>query len=169
MKKFIKENWFKLGLLLILALGVFVFYQDNKKTPNTEKIVTETRNEGTNIVLAKQCREDGEKLLQEDKETATRKKQETGVVDCYYMEPHFIFNSDLDTCLYSGGYTCDLLDFHKEGILKGEHVKQWERHIIDVYTNKTLEFVYVEDSSDVPSWKQEEITNFWNKSSELGF
>lgn len=162
---FLKEHWFKIGILIIFVIGIIIFYQGSLDN----QLISNTTNSENNLALAKQCREDGEKIHQENIDTATRKKLESEIVNCFYMEPAFIFNSELDACLYSGGYTCDLKEIHTDGFFKGDNVTQWSRQIVDIYTNKTIESVYVENSANVEDWKRKQIDDFWSKSEELGF
>lgn len=167
-KIFLKENWFRISIIVVILILSLVLYQGLVVGGKSNSPKQETSNIDT-LKLSMQCRDDGERKLQEDKNMATSEKYKTGIVNCYYMEPAFIFNHSLNTCLYSGGYTCDLVNVYKEGFSKGEHVKQWERHIVDIYSNKTLASVYIEDSSNISDWVQTQISDFWNKSAELGF
>ena len=158
MDNFIKENWFKVGMVIsILILAIFIF-----KSPLEIS-------DADYLKLSIQCREDGEKLLQEDKNTATQYKYKEGIVNCYYMEPNFIFNRELNTCLYSGGYSCELQNKQTEGVFKGLPSTRWNRRIVDVYSNKSFADVYVENSSNVEDWNLKLIENFWEKSKSLGF
>jgi hypothetical protein len=162
---FIKQNWFKIGILVaVLVLALSIYGRD--KPHNTQ---ASPLNSEKTLAMAMQCRKDGELKLQEDKDAATNERYSAGVSNCYYLEPSYIFNKDLNTCLYSGGYTCDLTKKNTEGIFKGDNAKRWLRHIIDIYTNKTLAEVYVPDSSTVADWLSKQIDEFWNKSKELGF
>ena len=157
---FLKENWFKVSIIIILTIIAFLIFNNNR---------IYQKNTGGSIVLAKQCREDGEKLLQEEVEIANSKENESNIINCYYMDPEFIFNPNLQTCLYSGGYTCELNGFYKDGPFQGHHITSWQRRIVDIYTNKELKSVYVEDSSNIEDWKHKLIEDFWSKSTELGF
>jgi len=101
--------------------------------------------------------------------TATQEKLKADVSDCFYLPPMYLFSKELNTCLYYGGYSCDLKKFHKDGIFKGESFKRWSKHITDVYTNKNVIDVYVEDSSNVAEWNMEFINEFNDKATQLGF
>jgi len=160
----LKQNWFKVGLILAILILAYSIYGGGPSAGSD-------RSSADSIKLSMQCKVDGEKKLQEDKDTATRLKYERDVVDCFYMEPEYLYNDKLNTCLYYGGYTCDLTKKYPEGsgFFAGEYAKRWTRHIYDVYTNKSLADVSVLDSSDVSEWTQGMISDFWEKSKELGF
>ena len=75
----------------------------------------------------------------------------------------------MNTCLYYGGYTCDLAKTQTDGIFKGMPSTRWSKHITDIYTNKSLADVYVDDPSDVADWNMKMIENFNNEVERLGF
>ena len=158
----LKENWFKIGLLIILLILLGVFY-------SSLTIWQARTNEANSLKLSQQCSKDGDKLLKLDQQIATDLQYKNGATKCYYMESLYIYNQKLNTCLYSGGYTCDLIAVITDGIFKGEHARQWTRHIIDVYSNKDLVSVSVNDSSSVSDWEREMIDDFWAKSRNFGF
>ena len=163
MNIFIKDNWFKVALIFALLVLAYVIY-------NSPILFKNNQTGGNkNITLVKQCREDGEKYFQKDLEEINSKKYRNGVLNCYYWDPIYIFNSKLNTCLYSGGYSCELESVIKEGIMTGEHPVQWRRHITDVYTNKVLAEVYISDSSSVTDWEQKAIDDYWKESEKFGF
>lgn len=153
--------------LIIIALSVAYYFVIYLPKVSQAKIIQAKQELA--IKNQQQCRKDGEKLLQEDKDTATRKKSDRGTLNCYYMEAAFIYNDSLNTCLYSGGYSCELNKLYPNGIFKGSPVSKWTRHIIDVYSNKTLEQTSVNDSSAVSDWESKSIDDFWEKSREYGF
>lgn len=165
---FLKDNWFKVSIIIAILVLSWVLYK-GFVVNNYSVIQQKQLNNTDTLKLSMQCKEDGEKKLQEDKDTAVREKYTSGITNCYYIEPSYLFSQYLNTCLYSGGYTCDLDGLIKEGFLKGQHAKRWERHIVDIYSNKTLASVYVENSSNVPDWQQKLITDFWDESKKLGF
>ena len=169
MEKFIEKNRYKIGLgiaLVLLALfGYKTFVSGTSGKVAEKSSVSDTKS----LELARQCKADGQKNLQEDIDQATNEKYKSGVADCFYDEPLYLFSKDLNTCLYQGGYTCDLNKINNTGIFKGSPAKRWSKHITDVYTNKSLYDVYVEDSSDIPDWLSKQITDFNGNAERLGF
>jgi len=162
MKRFLKENWFKIGLLLVLVVLAAVIYFVYKNWR-----VNETASES--LKLAQQCNQDGQKLLRADQDTATSLQNQRNATTCYYMEPEYLYNQKLNTCLYSGGYTCNLTNTITSGFLKGQPATSWTRHIIDVYSNNTLAVAGVDDSSNVTDFENKLIKSFWDEASKLGF
>jgi hypothetical protein len=158
----IKENWFKVGVIVAILILAYSIY-DGKNVQVAEINAEDSLNKSM------QCRKDGEQRFEEDKNTATQEKYKSDVVNCYYFEPNYIFNQKLNTCLYSGGYTCDLTKKQTEGIFKGDYAKRWTRHIVDIYSNKPLAEASVDDSSSVPEWLQTQISQFWEESRGFGF
>lgn len=167
MKKFLIKNWFKLGLIMVMLILAGVIFLIGDRDSQNE--IKSTLGSKERLDLAVQCREDGESLFQEDKDTASRLRYEKGVLNCYYVEPNFVFNEELNTCLYSGGYSCDLNEKQKDGFLAGTNAKRWERHIIDIYTNKTIVDSWVLNTNDVSELENNRIEEFWGKSEKLGF
>jgi len=171
MKNFLKENWFKVSMIIAVIILSFVLYKGMiTDKEDKAKLALKESNTAENLKLSMQCRTDGEKKFQEDKDEATRDRFKPENVDCYYFDPSYVFNNNLNTCLYSGGYTCDLKNiYYKESIFKGENAKTWTRHIVDVYTNKELASLWIEDSSNVSDLLQKRINDFWDESKILGF
>lgn len=160
----LQKNWFPVSVVTLLVFIAFASYEKEVSLPLGNLLASEE----TNLARSKECREDGQALLEEDKQTATQEKWSNDVVNCFYMEPQFLFNKTLNTCLYSGGYTCDLTAQHSEGFLAGEPHKRWQRHIIDVYTNKKLASVFISNSAEVSEWQSDQITEFWAEAAQLG-
>ena len=166
MEKFIKENWFKIGVLIVFA---FFVYKGIAPVGSKNLIEKNNTSDAKSLELAKQCKTDSQKNFQEDMDSATREKYKSGVKDCFYFPPQYSFNKELNTCLYYGGYTCDLTKTHTDGLFKGMPITRWSKHITDIYTNKSLTDVYVDDSSDVSDWNMKMIYDFNDKAKELGF
>ena len=81
MKEFIKENWFKLSILVVLVVMGFcllsnIFYKQNQS--NTEN-----------------CRKIGEEY---------RKAEINDNPSLSFFSPKYSYNQKLNTCIYSGGY-----------------------------------------------------------------
>lgn len=166
MKNFLQENWFKLGVMLAILVLAGAIYSGG--VPKNFPVQNPPVGSIEKLRLAKQCNEDGQKSFQEDKDSATRDKSGADIVNCYYFEPKFIYSSNLNTCLYSGGYTCDLTKVRNDDPFKGEYATRWYRRIVDVYTNETLVDVRINDSSDVQEWEQRAIGVFWSESAKFG-
>jgi hypothetical protein len=166
MENFMKENWFKIGILLVAVIGLITISGRSNVDKTVPKNETLDKN---SFLIAKQCREDGEKILQNDIDAATMLRQQTDIVECFYEKPEYIFNHDLNTCLYFGGYSCKLTKLHEEGFLKGTNATRWKQHVLDVYSNKTLASIFVEDSSAVDDLKGNMIDEFFKESEQLGF
>src|SRR3989338_11279105 len=166
--EWLKENLLKVVVIVLLVVVVSGFYNPSEKSTNPEPVVA-NENKQVPLELAKQCRQDGEALFEEDKSTATKNMYQDGALKCYYMEPQFIFNTQLNTCLYSGGYSCDLTTKHSSGLLEGQPETRWSRRIVDVYTNKTINSVYIENSGNVSDWQRTMINEFWKQAYGFGF
>jgi hypothetical protein len=163
----IKDNQINILFVALILLSTFAFYWFITRP---EQILKKQELEKENYLkLSMQCKKDGEKKLEEDKALATSEKQSPDVEDCFYEDPKYFFNKELNTCLYYGGYTCDLKKKNPEGLFKGDSAKRWSQHIVDVYTNTTLTEAYVEDSSSVPDWKMKEIEKMGEEATRLGF
>jgi hypothetical protein len=162
MKNWLKKNWFRVGLLLALVVlsGVIYFVYANWRA---------NANAAESLKMAQQCNQDGQKLLKADQDTATSLQYQGNATACYYMDPAYVYNQKLNTCLYSGGYTCNLINIITSGFLKGQPATSWTRHIIDVYSNNTLAEVSVAGSSNITSVENNMVKSFWDESNKLGF
>lgn len=114
MKNFIKENWFKAGLLIIaiIALAFYLLLWQ----PAQEKRETLSNNI--------KCQQEGSQLFEKEQKA---QKEKDRIIKRVFKEPEFRFNNELNTCLYQGAWT-DLG-------ASGDHIFYF---IKDVYTNKTL-------------------------------
>jgi hypothetical protein len=112
----IKENWFKLSILLILLLGLSIFYkftEQKKQTPPIKLPSIETEKKISPVQMEK-CNELGIQLHEEDKKT----------YPFGAFEPKYKYSVTKETCLYSGG-----------GFLTPT---SWERFVKDSFTNDKL-------------------------------
>lgn len=157
---------------ILVVIGIIVFVSTSifdKNEKNTIKTIYGNNiSEEKYLELSKQCKIDAQKNLEGDINEATTEKQKSDVRDCFYLPPVYSFNKELNTCLYYGGYTCDLKKVSQDGIFKGLPSVRWSKHITDVYTNKTLKQVYVEDSSNVEEWTKQQIDEFNTEFTRLG-
>jgi uncharacterized protein (DUF4415 family) len=154
--------------VIVVALCSVIYYYFHVLVPEQVQKRVEQEKEDF-LKLSIQCKKDGEKKLEDDIKIATSLRSDNDVIDCFYQEPKYVFNKEMNTCLYYGGYTCDLKKIHSDGVLKGLSVTRWQKHVVDVYTNKTLKEIYIDDSSDVSDWKFKEIEAFDSESDQLGF
>lgn len=114
-KDFIKENWFRLGLLILVTTAILFYllywWPDQKR----EKTLA------NNI----KCQQEGSQLFE-------REKNSSGGIfpkDATHMTPEFRFISELNACLYKGG----MIYIDIKSIMTME-----EYFIKDVYANQTL-------------------------------
>jgi predicted small secreted protein len=154
--KWLEKDWFKIGVLLLLFIGVYyLISNDTIVTENVVKNTTTNRDiSRTNLDIAKQCKDDSQHILQID----GNKARNINSTNCWAIQPQYLYHEDKDTCLYFGGYQCDF----------GTYVK-WHRHITDVYTNELIDVVYVDNSNEVEDWEREAYNKFWDVKYELGF
>jgi len=116
MKKFIKENWFKFSLIiliLIIILSYFLFIKPIQERKETL---------ANNI----RCQQEGSKLSENDKKSfllGYDKTKEYKIIG----DPEFKFINELNTCLYKGWNSTFNDNFYITN-----------RFIEDVYSNKKL-------------------------------
>ena len=109
MKNFIKQNWFKVGLLAVAIIVVFFYLLLWQPAQKRKEALA------NNI----KCRQEGSELVE-------RAKKELRKNQIYYT-PQFRFNDELNTCLYSGSR----IGADNSGSLLTSFIK-------DVYTNQDL-------------------------------
>lgn len=137
MKNFLKENWFKVGILiavLIMTFGISYYFMVSLPNKNDAETLT-------NLQL--KCQELGEKMYQVEKQDNP---------DTLVIPPEYKFNKDLNTCIYSGGVIGISSIINK--------------YIIDLYTNQEI-ISYAYDSGGTlygnsDSWAEEYQKLFFN-------
>lgn len=155
MNNFLKENWFKLIIaIMIVVVGLSVAYYYVSFLPQKERTRLEQQKQEQ---LAKEIKE---QTAQKEKcrEIGTRayesyKSIHQGVD--YFFEPEFKFNKELNTCIYSGGYS------------RGNY---WDRFVKDAFTDRIIILTY--NFIDEKDERQEEmdakrIELFWEKYEKL--
>ena len=144
-EEFIKQNWFKLGILAVLLIIAFSFlYYFVVFIPLKEKVKTEQLTQEKDLEQQAKCAEAG-------KEAYEDYKQSNPISVGFFFEPQFYFNKTSQQCIYDGGINQVL-----------EH-GYWERFIKNSYTNETLASVW--QNTKQPS--QKEVNAFWDKHKEL--
>jgi len=138
MKEFIKENWFRLGILTIVS--VFGFYYFFIIIPKEEQ------REGLKDLELKKniCRELGEEY---------RKKETEESPNYVFMNYEYIYNKELKTCLYKSGFmSCSPAPC------------SYSNYVIDLNTNKDVINSYYYDRELIYGLTNEE---FEKKAKEL--
>jgi len=127
MKKFIKENWFKLSIIVIILIAIFWYFSNDGRKENDEFGQTQSQisnaEEQKNTYLEQQTESNTPQntVVPKPQETATQKNLFTKI-QCkeigekayndlvnelgYYQvfNPEYSYNARLNTCLYAGGF-----------------------------------------------------------------
>ena len=128
MKKFIKENWFKVILVLLILAIILIYLFVIKPSQDKKELVQ------NNI----KCQQEGYKMYEKEKEEFYTEHQfpyckTFSDFNCIsainFYEPEFLFNKDLNTCLYK--QKTFLITVDKSSSFSFESYK-----IKDVYSNK---------------------------------
>lgn len=100
MKKFIKENWFKIIIILSIFFVVAVYLFIIKPSYDKKELIQNNIN----------CQKEGYKIYEKDKKEFDEEQKRysfcktSGDIDCMdwtdFYEPEFIFSKELNTCLY---------------------------------------------------------------------
>jgi hypothetical protein len=150
----IKQNWFKLGILLLLfavvLLGFFYFFFS---WIPAHKAISALKNQ-------EQCRIVGEKAFKADADIYG---------STHMIEPQYTFNEKLNTCIYSSGYSFENSSSGKCGdILTHACDAQWERWVKNTYTNdKIIDVFNSTDKNGEWLTKDETINDFWDEYEKL--
>lgn len=138
--------------IAILLIGISVFYYLMIFLPNKELEITEQQEKEEEEFMRsmkQECGRVGKELYEQDK------KELAGYAD-FMFDPKYGYNENLNTCLYSSGYT------------KGEH---WERWVKDSYTNEKIIFtsnlLLNDENEDVRQRASEALDSFWERHKEL--
>jgi len=133
MKKFLKENWFKLIIIIIFLIGIliiyygFIFLLDKEKAGKEQQELFDFR---------AKCRLEGQKLYEIDKkEVEAKNKQYVTTIYSFTIckNPEFAYNKNLNTCLYY----C----YEWESTFSGSNAPDFVTNrywIKDVFTNKKI-------------------------------
>lgn len=84
MDNFIKQNWFKVGLIALILIAILVYLLSWQPTQKREKELA------NNI----RCQQEGSQLYEKQKESLLRND--------IYLDPEFRFSKELNTCLLKG-------------------------------------------------------------------
>ena len=108
MQDFMKENWFKVGLVIILSIaGISMAHYYLVFLPEKE-------NQDFLFSMKQKCQDSGTKLYEEDFKEMGRSALFT---------PEYAYNQKLNTCLYASGY------------IQSNSLQKW---IKDVHSNKEI-------------------------------
>ncbi len=133
MALFLKENWFKVGILLIAIIAVLLYFRSAERSKSL----------ANNI----RCLQEGSQLL------ARMRKESPGslLYSKTYSNPEFLFSSILNTCLMKGFVT-----------IANDAGFSFNYFIKDVYTNKELaEYTSWEDiTGEIAFVGEEEFEHF---------
>ena len=159
MNTFIKDNWFKLGIIIILSIAVlsvayyFVIFIPQKEGAKTEQQKQEQliKDQEKELEQQEKCREAGTKAYNDY-------KRNNSLSTGYFFDPEFYFNKTLQLCLYSGGYS---------------RTGYWERWVKNSFTNATIIMTYnfsdgiIDFDKPADEVASKRIQNFWDKYEEL--
>jgi len=149
-----KANFNKLtkgALIFSFLLVVFSFFyyyviflpqkeEARLEQQKQEQLVKEQKEQ---TELVERCREAGEKAYN------SYKNNNKGVD--YFFDPEFKFNKELNTCIYSGGYSSGNF---------------WERFVKDTFTERTIIMTFnFRDKEDEK--RTDQILLFWEKYEKL--
>ncbi len=128
MKKFIKENWFKI-VIAICAIFIVILYGLSKynvwEKQDAERLLIEQRQQKKELEQKERCNNIGS-------EAHIKLTNELKGNKAFMFEPIYHFNSKLNTCLYSGGW------------IEGEFINKF---IKDVYKNEDI-ILYIESEGE---------------------
>ncbi len=107
MKKFIKENWFKIGILIILVVVVFIYLDKTKVSDDSSKLIIPISQSNelpkavstptTDINLQAKCSAQAEKIVTSYAETINTQLVEVGGHNInFYQQNHY--NQTLNKC-----------------------------------------------------------------------
>ncbi len=157
----LKNNWFKLGILVVFLIFVFsLFYYFVVFIPQKEKVKTEQLTQEKYLEQQEKCREAGIKAYKED---ALRYGANN------MLEPKYVYNKNLNLCLYSGGYINEDLSSGQCGdIIKHSCKSYWERWVKNSFTNESIISV-VNFTNERGEWMtdSETIDKFWEEHKRL--
>jgi hypothetical protein len=123
MKKFIKENWFKITILTLVVIGISIYYFG---------YFLPQQRQSTLLNQQEKCREVGQEAYKAD-------GQEYGGVE-NLDDPQYGYSQKLNTCIYASGY-------HYYGdpsagvggdIFKYNCNAHWEQWVKDSYSNEKI-------------------------------
>ena len=123
MIKFIKENWFKIVIIIVLLISINVYNKEKQDQQYKEKQDQQYKE--------KQNKTEFEFKMKEKCKNICNKTYQDMVKECDLIIPiskEFTYNSDLNTCLY---YSSEYLD---NGFLSRTHT----RVIVDCFSNKEI-------------------------------
>jgi len=113
-------------IIAILIIAFSVFYQYVIFMPQKDRLKTEEQKQEKLLEQLAKCREVGNKIYQEQKEDV----EKGTVVVSIMMNPEYIYNKKLNTCLYAGGIITTF---------PNTNVKPTVTHwVIDSYTNQEI-------------------------------
>jgi len=125
MKKFLKENWFKIIIVLLFLSMIIVYLYIIKPSQDKKEL----------LFNSIKCQQEGYKIYEKDKEKFYKELQSIcGRADCKilfqsFYEPEFLFEEDMNTCLYKQ-VTFEMLED------KSSSYTAYDYKIKDVYSNK---------------------------------
>ena len=133
MKDFLKNNKIFIAIIIgAFIVGGFIYLSNIGEE---------------SLSMKEKCRELGEKLYEQDKESYVGREG-------FLFEPKYTYNKKLDTCLYSAGWK------EKEGGI-------WARWIKNAFTNESLAFTTYFPNSTDKEVQNENVDKFWDKHHEL--
>lgn len=152
MKKFIKKNWLKISiavLLIIICVYLVAYFLPKSR-------------QKASLDLQEKCLEVGRKAYEVD--------LQQDVTNGFFNEPRYGYSKKLKTCIYSSGF--HYLGDSSKGV-GGEGLKHncnayWERWVKNSYTNeKIIQVSNFSDSNCEWTTKTENIEKFDTESDEL--
>lgn len=129
MEKFIKQNWFKLFLALVVTfLCVFLAYYLFIFLPHEKKLTEEKQILAYNQEQNQKCASASSTFFKNFKQESDNLSRSTGLAPNYFEDPKYHFNTNLKTCLIEISYT--IFWMSKDGVSVSL--------IEDVYSNKLV-------------------------------
>ena len=149
MKKFIKENWVKVGVIsivLLCGITLLLYLQIQQKEVRQKQLLESSI----------KCSQDGLKFFESYKTKTDNTTINGHIYSSGYIfnDPVYYFNKELNTCLISVSYTGSS---HVTCQGQDRCVSVWDiRHaeVTDVYTNKIL--ISTENSKEDTQFQQQE-------------
>ena len=160
-KNFLKNNWFKMGILIVFLLVAFsLLYYFAIFIPQKEKVKTEQLTQEKYLEQQEKCREAGVKAYKEDSLRYGANNM---------VEPKYVYNKNLNLCLYSGGYSQENLSSGQCGdIIKHSCDSYWERWVKNSFTNESIiSVVNYTDKNGEYTNSSEIINKFWDEHKQL--
>ena len=142
MNKFIKKNWFKLGILIIMLLGIGIFY-----ITNYQNLDIKPYSDIEIVTLKQKCLKDGNDYISKNFPTNL-------VIEKYPMNvsERFVYSPELKTCLVN--ISRITLPLH------------WYYAVIDIYAEKEI-VAYSFDKTDEESWTSQTFKDNYKKYNEM--